>query len=318
MLLHVGGASATSVLIAVFVIFLLIFSMSFAFGPIPEGKRRFSGEWMAAWLRASLPRLLVAGVFSGLLFTGSALSGNGQDATATSCDQPLPPVTGNAVTDARVLQAIDGMEQIAGAARADDRDRVRTLFFTGDAHNLTHDLDPVLRPLAPETGRALCERVIALEEQMAGEFETQTVAQLAGQIAARLQEARPFLQQTSGTPVVAAGPCASPLAAATSEPLTEARIRAAIAQFELLAEAAPESDLEGAAQLFFGAAHNITHDIDPPLRAENPELAIELCNAVLTIEQALASAYDGDAVARQATASARLLEEAGKELRILE
>ena len=322
MLLHVGGASTASVLVAVTVIFLLIFSMSFAFGPVPEGKRRYSGEWMSAWLKASAPRLAVAFVFSALLFTGSALFGGDNSngtAGAVSCEQTLSPVTGNEVTTTRVLLAADGMQQIETAATEGDRDRVRTLFFTSDAHNLTHDLDPVLRPLDDSLGRQLCEQVIGLEEQMASDFDNPTVAQLAKDISATLLEAQQIFRGNTTTPGPGTGPCEQPLVSVTDEPLAEGRLNDAIAALRETADLARSGDNESASAKFYNQdAHNISHDIDGPLRQQNLELAIDLCLSILEIERNFGSiSYDAEVVATEADRSADLLQQAGEEMRIL-
>ncbi len=199
MILHVGGASTVAVLVVVIAIFSLIFAMSFAVGTVPEGQRRLSGEWFSAWFRASLPRFIVAGAFSALLFVGSSLSGSG-----------------------------------------------------------------------------------------------------------------------STTNPGASGPCAFPLGVIGVQPLTNERVVAAVAAFRETAEIARTGDLTGASEAFFGDAHNISPDIDGPLRDADPGLAVDLCDSVLEIERQFATTADTTVIAAGSETSAGLLEEAGRVLGITE
>jgi hypothetical protein len=202
-ILHVGGASTASVLVTVIVIFALIFALSFAGGAVPEGQRRFSTEWFGAWLRASLPRLAIAGSFAALLFVGSSLSGGGDTTDA----QPPP-----------------------GASE----------------------------------------------------------------------------------------PCAVSLSAIDGQPLTEDRVGTAVIAFHKTAELVRTGDVTGASAVFFGGAHNITHEIDGPLRSAAPDLAVDFCESVLEIEQQFATDADLTVIAAESEISAGLLEEAGRVLGITE
>lgn len=319
MLLHVGGTSTAGIVFAVAVIFLMIFAVSFAFGAVPEGQRRFSSEWTSAWVRASLPRLIVAAAFSAVIGAGAIVGGDSSANGTAGCGRPLAPLTGAAVTDARVIGAIAGMNDIAQAARDGDSSRVQTLFYTQDAHNLTHDLGPVLQNSAPEVSRRLCEQVVGLEEQMAkGVVDTQAVVARAEAVAAILEEARAFISETATSVPGAAGVCGQALAAISGESLTEVRFRTAIDGMRETGRLAA-TDEQGAAEVaFFGEAHNITHDVDTPLREVDSELAINLCLSVLAIEQAFGGTYDPSVVEREATAAAQLLEDAGRALGIIQ
>lgn len=319
MLLHVGGTSTAGVIVAVIVIFFLIFAMSFAFGAIPEGKRRYTSDWAAAWFRVSWPRLLVAGVFSGALLAGALLWGNGNNTAAVSCDSPLAPFTGQTVTDIRIATAIDGMQRLAQAARDGDANEVRAIFYTEDAHNLTHDIDRTLRQHDAEIGKKLCQQVVALEGQMAGAFETGRIAIQADSIGVLLGDARIALRNATATSQPsAAGPCQSPIGAVTSNPLTADRINAAAADLRQTAEVAATGDRDAATLVFFGDAHNISHDIDGPLRQVDNALVVNLCLSILALEEQFAAGQmDADVVSREAQNSAGLLEDAGRALGIL-
>jgi len=75
----------------------------------------------------------------------------------------------------------------------------------------------------------------------------------------------------------------------SDNPVTDARIGAAAANLRLVADAAERGDLAMAQTLFFGKTHNLTHDIDPPLRTADEQLATDLCDSILTLETQLPS-----------------------------
>ena len=188
-ILHVGGASAVAVLVTIVAIFFLIFAMSFAVGAVPEGQRRFSGEWFSAWFRTSLPRLIIAGAFSVLLFVGSALSGSSSTTNAQICDSPLAPLTGQSVSNLRLNAAISGLRDIASAAREGDAPAAQLLFYTTDAHNVTHDVAGPLFSADRDLARTLCESVVGLENEIAGELRPEVIAAHAESSAGLLEEA---------------------------------------------------------------------------------------------------------------------------------
>ena len=320
MLLHVASTPA-GVAVTVSVIFLLIFAMSFAFGSVPEGGRRFSREWGRAWLRASIPRLIVAGAFAGIVAAGAlAYGGSSGTQAAINCDKGVAPLTGNAVTDARILMAISSLGEMSDAAANDDADRVRTVWFTSDAHNLMHDVDGPLRKNAPDFARSLCENVVALENEMVGQIVTDKVASQSKLVADALQQARPILLgdgSPRATPVVQQ-PCGQPVGAVTSNPLTEQRLQAAIEQLRRASALAEAGDQSGAESAFSGDAHNLTHDIDGPLRTADEQRAIDLCLAVVDIERHLGVNYDSAVMQQQAAAAADAIEQAGRSLGILQ
>ena len=317
MLLHAASTPAGAA-VTVSVIFLLIFAMSFAFGSVPEGGRRFSGEWTRAWLRASIPRLIVAGIFAGVVLAGALSYGNTSTQAAINCDKSVPPLTGAAVDDPRLLVAINGLGQMVDAANNNDAERARTIWLTSDAHNLSHDGDGPLRKVASDLARSLCEKVVALENVMAGQIVTDQVATNARLVAETLQEARPILRANvaSETPAVFQ-PCGQPIGAITSDPLTLQRLQNAIEQLRQVSSLAGSGDKAGAEALFAGEAHNITHDIDGPLRENDDQLAIDLCLAVSEIEGNLGASYDGEIVASKTSETADYLEQGGRALGIL-
>jgi hypothetical protein len=324
-LLHIGGASTASIIVSVVVIFFFIFAISFAFGPIPEGGSRFSGDHIGAWFRASLPRLAVAGVFAAALGAAAILLGDdpGDDdntANASTCEAPLPPFTGIPPTEDRLVAAADGWREIAAAARADDIDRVRTLYYTTDAHNLTHDIDGPLREVDADLARDMCLAVIVIENQMVTGLDTVVIAREADRVAAFLDEARPAV---AAIPTASAGPvsdvCDAPIGAVTDQPLTAERIAGAVQVLRDIAATAATAPQGITRTAFLGDAHNITHDIDGPLQTADEALAVELCNTVLELERELASGnFDAAVVTELAEASAAGLEASGRALGITE
>ncbi|HUF52640.1 MAG TPA: hypothetical protein VMR52_02550 [Dehalococcoidia bacterium] len=318
-LLHIGGASAGTVLVSVIAIFFLLFAMSFAVGSVPEGHRRFSKGWTRAWLRASLPRSVLAAGFSALLFVGSALSGGGQsDADiAATCEAPLAPNTGREITESRLAVAVDGMRAIADAARSGEMAEAQTLFLTNDSHNVAHDIDAPLRLRNSALARDLCEAVLRFEREIAADaVDGPALAEEAESIAGYLETARDVYDFATPEPAAGGGLCTSPVGAVTDEPLTASRIEAAATLMRQAGELAEGGDTQAAAQAFGGDTHNITHDIDGPLRLADQELAIELCIVIVALETEFGSTQDNEIIATNASAGANLLEEAGRALGI--
>lgn len=191
MILHVGGASAVAVLVVIIAIFSLIFAMSFAVGTLPEGQRRFSGQWLSAWFRASLPRIIVAGAFSTLLFVGSALSGSSSttDPGASGpCAFPIGAVGVQPLTDERLVAAVAAFRETAEIARTGDATGAGEAFF-GDAHNISHDIDGPLRDADPGLAVDLCESVLEIERQFATTADTTVIADESETSAGLLDEA---------------------------------------------------------------------------------------------------------------------------------
>ena len=326
MLLHIGGTSPAGVASVVAVIFLLIFAMSFAFGSVPEGERRFTGPWARAWLRASAPRFAIAAVFAASVFTASVLWGSGSS-SAANCENPLAPLSGGAITDPRLLLAIGSLDDMAEAADAGDSARVQTLFFTTDAHNLTHDIDRVLRQNNVDAATRLCEHVVALEaitpELGKSPVDPKVLATASTQtrnIAADLQTARGILAAvTIVTPVVTSGfdPCAQPLQAITTDQLTAQRLQSAIGDLHKAATFAQGGDQNGAQAEFVGDPHNLSHDIDGPLRIADNDLAVQLCRSIVAIELHLGDKYDAQIMQTESSKAADLIQQAGETLGIL-
>jgi len=115
----------------------------------------------------------------------------------------------------------------------------------------------------------------------------------------------------AGPTIDIAGICSQPIPALTAEPVTEARLQAAIDKMGEVKTAAEAGDRATANAAFAGGAHTVTHDIDPPLRAADPLLAQDLCASIVVIEQEFGANGDMRAVAEEADTAAGLLEESG-------
>lgn len=323
MLLHIGGASTASIITTIVVIFFLIFAISFAFGPIPQGQSRLSGESVAAWFKASLPRIVIAGVFSGLLAAGAILGGdNGSSAsTASTCENRVPPLTEQPVTEQRLLFAIEGTENMAEAARRGDLVQVQAL-FPGETHNVMHDIDAPLRAADPSLAMDLCRSVIVVENQVAGSLDADVIARESDRIATLLQAARDLLDlpDVSAAPTIGGEYCAQPLGAITDQALTDTRLEDAAKALRLAATAFEEGRHADAQAHFYSDAHDLTHDIDGPLRAVDADLAKKLCEEIVVIETQLASTGVTNAaeLVIASNAAADDIEAAGRALGILE
>jgi hypothetical protein len=81
--------------------------------------------------------------------------------------------------------------------------------------------------------------------------------------------------------------CRQPIPPLSVVPVTPARIATAEEQLRAVAAAAETGDFRLAQALFFGETHNLTHDIDSHLREKDEELAIAICENVLTLETQL-------------------------------
>ena len=79
-------------------------------------------------------------------------------------------------------------------------------------------------------------------------------------------------------------------------------------------QSATAGDLAGAESAFFGDVHNFTHNVDPPLREVDEELAKDLCERVVEIEEELAFDRRIGVIAGQATRLRELIQDAAEAL----
>jgi hypothetical protein len=160
--------------------------------------------------------------------------------------------------------------------------------------------------------------VVGLENVMVEELVAASISERATAVATELASARQILFSSGAPTPNLLVPCGQPVGAVTNDPLTKERLISAVEQMQEAASLAAAGDRAGADAVFNGDAHNITHDIDAPLRVSAEQIAIDLCLAVTEIERAMGSAYDGDLVATKAEEAADLLEAGGRALGILQ
>lgn len=318
-LLHIGGASTASVIISLAGIFLLLLIMSFAFWRGPQEERRFSRRWFIEWAKASAPRIIVAAVFCAGLFVASSLSGGSTEATDPAvCNIGQPALTSQPVTDDRLATGITGLRDLAAAAEQGDLDHVQ-LLLRADTHAITHDVDARIRPLDEALARDLCLSIIFIEsESIADNPNIDRIVAEAQRSAELLEQARTLLSGATATPdpfaKPGAGACDSPIGAISDRPITRERIDGAIAKYDAIAAAARQGDTASIAQLFYGDAHDISHDIDGPLRDADLALAQELCLSILTLEIQLAGSYELATIETEAERANGLLADAAAAL----
>jgi hypothetical protein len=307
-LLHVGGASTASVVVALAAIFLLMLIMSFAFWRGPQGLSRWSGKWLSAWASSSAPRIAVAGAFCAGLFVASSLS-SGSNATPGTevCDTGLPPLTAQPLTDQRIISSVEGLGLMQSAARDGDLDQVRVLIFS-DTHSVSHDVDAPLRSLNQDLAIELCRSIVALEFEIAGDMDLDVIVDEAGNAARLMEEARALILESSpfDNLGVGAGACDDPIEPITDLPVTRQRLQDAADRLSLLAAAADRGDIAVMPELFFGDAHSVAHDVDGPLRDAAPDIAIDLCLDILELEIQLSGAYQLSAIEESARSAAAL------------
>jgi hypothetical protein len=112
--------------------------------------------------------------------------------------------------------------------------------------------------------------------------------------------------------------CSTAIPALTSAGVTKERLDAAVGKMAEVRQSAHSGDAAAARAAFAGETHDITHDIDQPLRKVDTQLARDLCESVLSLEQQFAGTPDLQVVSLEARMSATLLEEAGGALGLIE
>ncbi len=132
----------------------------------------------------------------------------------------LGPLPGVEVTASSLSAAIDRTWEATAAARrgaVDDaelafsgyctvctqagvRRQLREEPMFGKVHDLAHNVDQMVRPLAPDLAKAMCLDLLALEEEFWGERRPSEVARLLEALAAKLEAARRILQEEGVLP----------------------------------------------------------------------------------------------------------------------
>jgi hypothetical protein len=81
------------------------------------------------------------------------------------------------------------MQEIAATARRGDATAAQSLFYTTDAHNVTHDVAGPLFSADLDLARTLCESVVEIKRQFATAADTTIIAAESETSAGLLEEA---------------------------------------------------------------------------------------------------------------------------------
>jgi hypothetical protein len=111
-----------------------------------------------------------------------------------------------------------------------------------------------------------------------------------------------------------ANACNQPLAPLGQSPITAEEFQAVDKGLQDTIAAAQLGSLAGAENSFFGRVHNFTHNVDPPLRQKDPDLARTLCRSVLNLENEFSLQRQPQEIARLAQDLQGILRDAAVEL----
>src|SRR3990172_890294 len=110
------------------------------------------------------------------------------------------------------------------------------------------------------------------------------------------------------------GTCSRALPPLGESEITQLGFQAEDVGLTRVIQAASVGNLASAESAFFGPVHNFTHNVDPDLRAVDEGLAVELCEAVIRIEDELIPPIDISRGALEATTIRNLLRDAAEAL----
>ena len=96
--------------------------------------------------------------------------------------------------------------------------------------------------------------------------------------------------------------------------ISQAGFQAEDAGLAKVIQAASAGNLPAAEEAFYGDVHNFTHNADQPLRPVDEELARDLCESVIHIEEELAIDRRVDVIASDAARIRSLLRDAAEAL----
>ena len=96
--------------------------------------------------------------------------------------------------------------------------------------------------------------------------------------------------------------------------ISQAGFQAEDAGLAKVIQAASAGNLPAAEDAFFGDVHGFTHNVDQPLRPVDEELARDLCESVIHIEEELAIDRRVDVIATDAARIRALLQDAAEAL----
>ncbi len=111
-------------------------------------------------------------LFVGAFFLVRDLTGGGVGGT---CDEPLAPLDGGEI-DAQAFAAEDeALTRVISMLTLGDRQGAEAAFF-GPVHAFTHNVDPPLRDRDEDAAKELCEAVLDMENSLATNAPSATIA----------------------------------------------------------------------------------------------------------------------------------------------
>lgn len=128
---------------------------------------------------------VIALFFVGAFFLVRDLTGGGVGGT---CDEPLAPLDGGEI-DAQAFDAEDeALGRVVGMLNLGDREGAEAAFF-GPVHAFTHNVDQPLRERDEDAAKELCEAVLDMENALATNAPSATVAAQIGLVRELLRDA---------------------------------------------------------------------------------------------------------------------------------
>jgi hypothetical protein len=112
----------------------------------------------------------------------------------------------------------------------------------------------------------------------------------------------------------AGSPCDNSLASLGQSEISQMGFQTEDVGLTRMIQAAQAGDLDGVQSAFFGDVHNFTHNVDAPLREADEELAKELCEEIIKIEDEFVIDRRLSVIAGQATRIRELLRDAAEAL----
>ncbi len=109
-------------------------------------------------------------------------------------------------------------------------------------------------------------------------------------------------------------PCDDPLVALGQSEISQMGFQAEDAGLARVVQAATAGNLEAAESAFFGDVHNFTHNVDPSIREADEELAKEICERIIEIEEEMAFGRRVSVIAGQATRLRELMQDGAEAL----
>jgi hypothetical protein len=131
--------------------------------PIAFSRRRSrprpSNQSLPDWVWGAGLGVIVVFFVGGFFVISNTTGGGG-----ATCDNALAPLPGgNPPSAQQFIEEDAALARVVNALNSGDRAAAEQLFY-GDVHAFTHNIEPAVREADTETGVALCEAVIKVED----------------------------------------------------------------------------------------------------------------------------------------------------------